>query len=80
MPNALLLTSDDRLDGGRERTSLSIFELSGLNMTLKFYQWYIDMFSVAKLVGEGYEKPSGDDQVAIDVNYAKIIDWMVCKA
>lgn len=35
------------------------------------------MFGVAKLVGEGYEKPSGDSEMPLDVNYAKIVDWMV---
>lgn len=31
----------------------------------------------ASLVGEGYEKP--DQELPLDINYAKITDWLVRK-
>jgi len=31
----------------------------------------------AKLVGEGYENPHADSDLPLDVNYAKIVEWLV---
>ena len=31
----------------------------------------------AKLVGEGYERPNADNEVPLDVNYAKVTEWLV---
>lgn len=31
----------------------------------------------AKLVGEGYDKPTGDSELPIDINYSKIVEWVV---
>lgn len=33
---------------------------------------------VARLVGEGYDRPEGDSALALDVNFSKINEWMVC--
>ena len=31
----------------------------------------------AKLVGEGYERPDADSELPLDVNYAKVGEWLV---
>ncbi|KAL4551677.1 hypothetical protein Ndes2526B_g05947 [Nannochloris sp. 'desiccata'] len=31
----------------------------------------------AKLVGEGYERPNAENELPLDVNYAKVSDWLV---
>jgi len=31
----------------------------------------------AKLVGEGFEKPDGEQELPIDINYAKLVEWVV---
>jgi hypothetical protein len=38
-------------------------------------------FLTAKLVGEGYERPDADNKLPIDINYAKLNEWLVraCK-
>ena len=35
------------------------------------------MDSIARLVGSGYDKPSGESEVPIDINYAKVAEWLV---
>lgn len=35
------------------------------------------MSSVARLVGYGYDRPSGDDEMPLDVHYAKVTEWLV---
>jgi hypothetical protein len=32
---------------------------------------------LAKLVGEGFERPAGDLALLLDINYAKMIEWLV---
>lgn len=32
---------------------------------------------VARLVGEGYERPDADSAEGLDVNYARVNEWMV---
>lgn len=36
--------------------------------------------SIVRLVGEGYEQPHGDPALAIDINYARLNEWLVSKA
>eukprot|EP00890_Picochlorum_soloecismus_P002176 jgi/Picsp_1/295/NSC_00294-R1_cdk5rap3-like protein len=31
----------------------------------------------AKLVGEGFEKPGGDQDLPIDINYGKVVEWVM---
>jgi hypothetical protein len=31
----------------------------------------------AKLIGEGYAKPNADSELPIDINYAKVNEWLV---
>ncbi|KAI8112506.1 hypothetical protein M9434_003829 [Picochlorum sp. BPE23] len=31
----------------------------------------------AKLVGEGFDKPDGEQELPIDINYAKLVEWVV---
>ncbi len=31
----------------------------------------------AKLVGEGYDRPNADNELPLDVNYAKVSEWLV---
>jgi len=33
----------------------------------------------ASLVGEGYERPNADSDLPLDVNYAKVSEWLVSK-
>lgn len=28
--------------------------------------------------GEGYGRPGGDSSLPIDINYAKLVEWLVC--
>ncbi len=35
------------------------------------------MFGVAKLVSEGFEKPSAESELPLDINYAKLVEWLV---
>lgn len=32
---------------------------------------------LAKLVGEGFDRPGGDSELPLDINYAKISEWLV---
>lgn len=32
---------------------------------------------VARLVGEGYDRPDADSTEALDINYARVNEWMV---
>lgn len=29
-------------------------------------------------VGEGFGRPGGESDLPIDINYAKLIEWLVC--
>ena len=31
----------------------------------------------AKLVGEGFARPNADSELPIDINYAKLAEWLV---
>ena len=31
----------------------------------------------AKLVGEGYARPNADNELPLDINYAKLNEWLV---
>lgn len=31
----------------------------------------------AKLVGEGYDRPNAENELPLDVNYAKVAEWLV---
>lgn len=31
----------------------------------------------AKLVGSGYERPTADSELPLDINYAKLGEWLV---
>ena len=33
--------------------------------------------AIAKLVGQGVEKPNADRELPLDLHYQKLIDWMV---
>jgi hypothetical protein len=33
--------------------------------------------TVARKIGEGYERPDGDSNLPLDVNYAKVAEWLV---
>lgn len=33
--------------------------------------------NIARLVGEGYDQPQGDQSTPLSINYAKINEWMV---
>ena len=35
--------------------------------------------SVAKKVGEGYGKPKADEELPIDINYAKLAEWLISR-
>lgn len=34
-------------------------------------------YGIARLIGEGYGKPDGKDETPIDIQYAKIAEWLV---
>ena len=34
-------------------------------------------YGIAKLIGEGYGKPDGKDETPIDIQYAKLAEWLV---
>ena len=33
--------------------------------------------SVARKIGEGYDRPDGDSSLPLDVHYAKVAEWLV---
>lgn len=33
--------------------------------------------SIAKKIGEGMERPNADKELPLDINYQKIVDWLV---
>ena len=35
------------------------------------------VYGIARLIGEGYGKPEGKDETPIDIQYAKIAEWLV---
>lgn len=35
--------------------------------------------SVAKKVGEGYGKPKAEEELPIDINYAKLVEWLISR-
>ena len=36
-------------------------------------------YGIARLIGEGYGKPDGTDETPIDIQYAKIAEWLVLR-
>lgn len=36
-------------------------------------------YGIARLIGEGYGKPDGKDETPIDIQYAKIAEWLVSR-
>ena len=34
-------------------------------------------YGIARLIGEGYGKPDGKDETPIDIQYAKLAEWLV---
>lgn len=34
-------------------------------------------YGIARLIGEGYGKPDGRDETPIDIQYAKVAEWLV---
>lgn len=34
-------------------------------------------YGIARLIGEGYGRPDGKDETPIDIQYAKIAEWLV---
>ena len=34
-------------------------------------------YGIARLIGEGYGKPDGKDETPVDIQYAKIAEWLV---
>ena len=41
------------------------------------YKIVLGLNMFASLVGEGYERPNADAESTLDVNYAKVGEWLV---
>ena len=35
--------------------------------------------AITRKVGEGYDRPQGDQHLPVDINYQKLVDWLVSR-